>query len=106
MQHRHTRLLLFNGPMMHVLAKVSKHPQPVYAPRPTKPARCARFRRDDLVDTVIGPIAAEAAASVLSDLKDDTARVAKYLQRYQEVQRHRMAMQVQLRQAGCAVLCI
>ena len=58
------------------------------------PCTLSRFRRDDLVDTVIGPVAAEAAAGSLTDLKEDTARVAKYLQRYQEVQRHRLNMQV------------
>ena len=56
---------------------------------------CAtRFSRDDLVETVVAPNAAEAAATVLRDTEDDTARVVKYLQRYQEVQRHRLAMQV------------
>jgi hypothetical protein len=45
---------------------------------------------------VVAPNAAEAAASVLKDTEDDAARVAKYLQRYQEVQRHRLAMQVRI----------
>ena len=78
------------------------------------PCTLSRFRRDDLVDTVIGPVAAEAAASSLKDAEDNAARVTKYLQRYREVQRHRLNMQVLLlrspwlytitcRASGCAV---
>ena len=55
--------------------------------------RC-RDMRDDLVDTVIAPAGAEAAAGLLADARENTARVSKYLQRYKEVQERRSNMEV------------
>ena len=75
----------------------------MHAPQARRACTLRRFRRDDLVDTVIGPVAAEAAAGGLTDIEDDAARVAKYLQRYQDVQRHRLSMQVLFALTGFAV---
>ena len=47
--------------------------------------------RDDLVDTVLAPAAAEAAAAALSDARDDADRARKYLGRYQDLQARRLA---------------
>jgi len=82
-------------PLMHLQKERHvNHNEIMHARRESCIAR--RFRRDDLVDTVIGPVAAEAAAGSLMDMEEDTARVGKYLQRYQDVQRQRLNMQVKL----------
>lgn len=50
-------------------------------------ATCTAFQsgRDDLVDTVVAPAAAEAAASMLTTVREDCNRVRKYLARLKEV---------------------
>ena len=53
-----------------------------------------RHARDDLVDTVIAPASAEAAATAVSDIRENRERVAKYLARLKEVRHKRSAMQV------------
>lgn len=55
---------------------------------------CCRHGRDDLVDTVIAPGSAEAAATAVSDIRDNRERVTKYLARLKEVRHKRSAMQV------------
>lgn len=50
--------------------------------------------RDDLVDTVIAPAGAEAASGLLSDARENTERVNKYLKRFREVQERRANMEV------------
>lgn len=50
--------------------------------------------RDDLVDTVIAPAGADAAASLLAETRDNAERVSKYLLRYKEVQQRRSNMEV------------
>ncbi|DBA88250.1 hypothetical protein WJX77_011440 [Trebouxia sp. C0004] len=52
--------------------------------------------RDDLVDTVIAPASAEAAASTVSDVREERERVSKYLTRLKEVRHKRSAMQAAL----------
>jgi len=47
-----------------------------------------------LVDTVIAPASAEAAASTVSDVREERERVSKYLTRLKEVRHKRSAMQV------------
>lgn len=49
-------------------------------------AACLAYQegRDDLVETVIAPAAAEAAASLLSRALEDRKRVSKYLDRLKE----------------------
>ncbi len=60
----------------------------------TKPQHVCRHGRDDLVDTVIAPASAEAAASTVSDVREERERVSKYLTRLKEVRHKRSAMQV------------
>lgn len=55
-----------------------------------------RHGRDDLVDTVIAPASAEAAASAVSDVREERERVSKYLARLKEVRHNRSAMEVLL----------
>ena len=50
--------------------------------------------RDDLVDTVIAPAGAEAAASLLVETRENAERVSKYLLRYKEVQHRRAHLEV------------
>ncbi len=63
-------------------------------PSVTKPQRICRHGRDDLVDTVIAPASAEAAASTVSDVREERERVSKYLTRLKEVRHKRSAMEV------------
>lgn len=53
-----------------------------------------RHSRDDLVDTVVAPASAEAAAATVSETKENRERVAKYLARLKEVRHKRSAMEV------------
>lgn len=53
-----------------------------------------RHQRQDLLDTIIAPAAAAAAASTLEDVREDTGRVRKYWVRLKEVRAKRVAMQV------------
>ncbi|KAK9849951.1 hypothetical protein WJX84_009719 [Apatococcus fuscideae] len=52
-----------------------------------------RHRRSDLLDTVIGPAAAEAASTGLSDFRESLERVDKYLTRYKHVRQQRAALE-------------
>lgn len=53
-----------------------------------------RHSRDDLVDTVVAPASAEAAATAVADVRDEQERVGKYLARLKEVRNKRSAMEV------------
>ena len=53
-----------------------------------------RHRRSDLLETVIGPSAAEAASNGLSDYRESLERVQKYLTRYKHVREQRAALEV------------
>lgn len=46
------------------------------------------------MDTVIAPASAEAAASTVSDVREERERVSKYLTRLKEVRHKRSAMEV------------
>ena len=61
-----------------------------------------RHGRDDLVDTVVAPASAEAAASAVSDIREERERVAKYLTRLKEVRHKRSAMEVL---SACLFVC-
>ncbi|BDA44195.1 Elongator complex protein 1 [Coccomyxa sp. Obi] len=52
--------------------------------------------RDDLVETVIAPAAAEAAASLLSRALEDRKRICKYLDRLKELRQKRAVMEAAL----------
>ena len=58
-----------------------------------------RHGRDDLVDTVVAPASAEAAATAVADIREERERVSKYLTRLKEVRHKRSAMEVR-----CALL--
>ncbi len=60
-----------------------------------------RHRRSDLLETVIGPAAAEAASTGLSDFRESLERVQKYLTRYKHVREQRAALEV----CFCQLLC-
>lgn len=53
-------------------------------------ATCTAFQaaRDDLMETIIAPAAAEAAAMLLSRTLEDRTRISKYLERLKEVLLH------------------
>ena len=51
-----------------------------------------RYQRQDLVDTVVAPAAAAAAAGLLSDARESVERVNKYSARLREVRGKRQAM--------------
>ena len=53
-----------------------------------------RHGRDDLVDTVVAPASAEAAATAVADVREERERVSKYLARLKEVRYKRSAMEV------------
>ena len=55
-----------------------------------------RHGRDDLVDTVVAPASAEAAATAVADVRDVRERVGKYLARLKEVRHKRSAMEVRV----------
>ena len=59
-----------------------------------------RHGRHDLVDTVVAPASAEAAATAVADIREERERVSKYLIRLKEVRHKRSAMEV-----CCAVHC-
>ena len=63
-------------------------------PPVTNAQHVCRHGRDDLVETVIAPASAEAAASTVSDVREERERVSKYLARLKEVRHKRSAMQV------------
>ncbi len=46
---------------------------------------CYAHGRSDLMDTLVVPGAAEAAASLLEDAKESTAKIFKYLERLRVV---------------------
>lgn len=48
--------------------------------------------REDLVETVLAPAAADAASTTLADAREDAGRVVKYLARYKSVQARREAL--------------
>ncbi|KAL3149903.1 hypothetical protein ABBQ38_013268 [Trebouxia sp. C0009 RCD-2024] len=52
--------------------------------------------REDLVDTVVAPASAEAAATAVADVREERERVSKYLARLQEVRHKRSAMEAAL----------
>ena len=56
--------------------------------------------RDDLVDTVLAPAAADAAAAEVDDAAADAARSHKYLARYREVRERRLGLEVAVGRAG------
>lgn len=56
--------------------------------------------RDDLVDTIVAPAAAEAAASMLQDARDSCERLVKYSSRLTEVRRQKSAMAAAVEAAG------
>ncbi|KAK9808650.1 hypothetical protein WJX72_001296 [[Myrmecia] bisecta] len=55
-----------------------------------------RAMRGDLVETVVAPAGAEAAASQLTQLREDVSRVDKYLARLKDVQQKRISLQAAL----------
>lgn len=53
-----------------------------------------RHGRQDLVDTIVAPAGAEAAATFVVEVTENIARVGRYLARLKEVRQKRSAMQV------------
>ena len=50
-------------------------------------------KRQDLVDTVVAPAAASAAAGLLNDARESMERLAKYWARLKEVRGKRKALE-------------
>ncbi|KAK9859824.1 hypothetical protein WJX84_001803 [Apatococcus fuscideae] len=59
-----------------------------------------RHRRSDLLETVIGPAAAEAASTGLSDFRESLERVDKYLTRYKHVRQQHAALEAAMADVG------
>lgn len=55
-----------------------------------------RHSRDDLVDTVVAPASAEAAAASVTEIRENRERVTKYITRLKEVRHKRSAMEVSI----------
>lgn len=62
--------------------------------------------RDDLVDTIVAPAAAEAAAGMLQDARDSCERLVKYSSRLAEVRRQKSAMAAAVEAAGEEGICL
>ncbi|GMH34369.1 hypothetical protein BSKO_02203 [Bryopsis sp. KO-2023] len=61
-----------------------------------------RFDREDLVDTIVAPAAAECASTSLSNFREDAERVGKYWERLKEVREKRFAMETVVGETGAA----
>lgn len=59
-----------------------------------------RYDREDLVETVVAPAAAECASTSLTSFIDDTERLSKYWNRLKEVRAKRHAMEAVIGNTG------
>lgn len=59
-----------------------------------------RHDREDLVETVVAPTAAECASTSLTTFKDDAERLDKYWNRLKEVRAKRHAMEAVIGDTG------